>query len=102
MLGELAWAGQHRYMPAGHHVDLETKSLIRDAALEGQREEPIVFGRKYARRHVGPRLERPGLAEHAAAGSTVVLRVLLRDLRGDGGEEDALEGVRAPVPHRAG
>src|SRR5437764_6552717 len=60
---EVVRMAQRRRVTALHLVGDDAEALAHDPALELGREEPIVTTEQEARRHVGPRIERPGVGE---------------------------------------
>src|SRR5438270_9913500 len=63
---ELLRMAQRRGVTALHLVGQDAEALAYDPALEVGREEPIVTTQQEARRHVGPRVERPRICERSA------------------------------------
>src|SRR3954452_7364879 len=64
-LRQLIGTAQRGQVTAVHLVGHDPESLPHHAPLELGREEPVVSAQQEPRRHVGPRVERPRVGEHA-------------------------------------
>ena len=81
-------------VPALDLVRLQAQSLSRDTPLELEWEQPVIAAGEDPGRHVGPRLERPGLFHRRPGfGRLAPLKGLLDDVGGHVVEVDDLEVV---------